>query len=159
MRPVLIPGNLVAAQMRSRSDSQLPQATVELAHSLAPILAEPLPAAAIEWSTAIVTALLAERQPYPRVYTAFAGLLGAVEAAPSARGWAEALARFELLLLAELGYSRAGVALAPASGWEDLLSALELSGGRLLREIPERRRQSLRDSRERLLSRLRKAAA
>ncbi|MEC7933341.1 MAG: DNA repair protein RecO C-terminal domain-containing protein, partial [Pseudomonadota bacterium] len=33
-----------------------------------------------------------------------AGLLDAVEAAPAARGWAVALVRYELLLLAELGF-------------------------------------------------------
>ena len=31
-------------------------------------------------------------------------MLGAIEAAPSARGWAAALVRYELLLLAELGF-------------------------------------------------------
>ena len=59
MRPVLIPGNLVSAQLRSRNELQLPQATIELSHSRAPILGEALPAAAIEWSTALVTAALA----------------------------------------------------------------------------------------------------
>ena len=42
MRPVLIAGNLVAASLSARTDSQLPQATVELTHSRAPLLAEPL---------------------------------------------------------------------------------------------------------------------
>ena len=31
-------------------------------------------------------------------------MLGAIEAAPSARGWAAALVRYELLMLAELGF-------------------------------------------------------
>nr|MBA3578302.1 recombination protein O N-terminal domain-containing protein [Sphingomonas sp.] len=68
MRPVLIPGNVVAVQLRWRNESQLPQAIMELAHSRAPLLSEPLPAAAIEWATALVAAALPERQPYPRVY-------------------------------------------------------------------------------------------
>lgn len=159
MRPVLIPGNLVSAQLRSRTDVQLPQATLELSRSRAPILAEPLPAAAIEWSTALVAAALAERQPFSRVYEAMSGFLDAVEAAPSARGWGEALARFELLLLSELGYGRAAPGLGISPGWADLLRELEQTGKRLLREVPESRRQPLQDSRERLVSRLRKAGS
>lgn len=159
LRPVLIPGNLVSAQLRSRNEVQLPQASLELAHSRAPILAEPLPASAIEWSTALVTAMLAERQPFPRVYEAMAGFLDAVEAAPSARGWGEALARFELLLLSELGYGRVEARLGDSPCWPDLLSALDLSGARLLCELPPGRMQPLRASRERLVSRLRRAAA
>src|SRR5919198_6529197 len=55
MRPVLIPGNVVEAQLSARTETQLPQATVELVHSRAPLLSEPLPAAAIEWA-AVLTA-------------------------------------------------------------------------------------------------------
>ena len=165
IRPILIPGNLVAAQLRSRTDSQLPQAVVELAHSRAPILSEPLPAGAIEWSTALVTAALPERQPYPRLYQAMTGLLEAIEAAPAARGWGAALARFELLLLAELGYGRSRSEL-PAwlrdgrpTDWAEVLAALEMSGDDLFREIFGGRAQSLRDSRARLVDRLRRASA
>lgn len=159
MRPVLIPGNLVSAQIRSRTEVQLPQASLELVHSRAPVLSEPLQAAAIEWSTALVAAALAQRQPYPRIYEGMAGLLDAVEAAPSARGWGVALARFELLLLTELGYGRGAPRVDESPGWVSLLRALELSGARLLRELPPGRKQPLEDSRERLFSRLRKAGA
>lgn len=165
IRPILIPGNLVAAQLRSRTDSQLPQAVVELAHSRAPILSEALPAGAIEWSTALVTAALPERQPYPRLYQAMTGLLEAIEAAPAARGWGAALARFELLLLAELGYGRsrselpAWVGDGRPSDWAEVLAALEISGDDLFRELFGGRAQSLRDSRARLVNRLRRASA
>jgi recombinational DNA repair protein (RecF pathway) len=84
MRPVLIRGNLVSAQLRSRTESQLPQAVIELAHSRAPIFSEPLPAGGIEWATSLVAEALPERQPYPRLYEAMTGLLDAIEAAPSA---------------------------------------------------------------------------
>lgn len=104
MRPVLIAGNLVVARLRSRTDTQLPQAEVELDHSRAPLLAEPLPAAAIDWVTSVTASVLPEGQPYPRIHDALAGLLEAIEAAPSASGWGAALVRFELLLLAELGF-------------------------------------------------------
>ena len=104
MRPVLIPGNLVEAQLSARTETQLPQATLELTHSRGPLLTEPLPAAAIEWVTALTATALPEQQPYPRLYSALGGLLDAIEAATSATGWAGALVRYELLLLAELGF-------------------------------------------------------
>jgi DNA repair protein RecO (recombination protein O) len=104
MRPVLMAGNVVQAQLSARSESQLPQATVELVHSRGPLLSEPLPAAAIEWATVLIATALPEGQPYPRLYETLEGLLDAIEAAPSASGWGAALVRYELLLLAELGF-------------------------------------------------------
>jgi DNA repair protein RecO (recombination protein O) len=104
LRTVLLPGNIVQAEYRARSEDQLAQLTVELVHSRAGLLAEPLAAAAIDWATALTAAALPEGQPYPRLHAALDGLLAAVEAAPSARGWGAALARYELLLLGEMGF-------------------------------------------------------
>lgn len=104
LRPVLMPGNLVHAEFRARTAEQLAGLTVELAHSRAPLFAEPLPAAAIDWACGLTAAALAEGLAHPRLFTALDGVLGAVEAAPAARGWAASLARYELLLLAELGF-------------------------------------------------------
>ncbi len=104
IRPILMAGNIVQAAFRARTEEQLASLTVELAHSRAPLLAEPLPAAAIDWSCALTSAALPEGTPYPALYQALDGLLSAVEAAPAARGWAVALVRYELLLLAELGF-------------------------------------------------------
>ena len=104
MRPVLIAGNFVQASLSARTDTQLPQAAVELVHSRGPLLAEPLPAAAIEWVTVLTATALPEGQPYPRLYEVLDSLLAAVEAAPSAGGWGAAVVRYELLLLAELGF-------------------------------------------------------
>src|SRR6476659_8380761 len=104
MRPVLIAGNVVQAELSARTESQLPQATIELVHSRGPLLSEPLPAAAIEWATVLTATALPEGQAYPRLYEALGGLLDAVEAAPSASGWGAALVRYELLMLSELGF-------------------------------------------------------
>ncbi|MXO50098.1 DNA recombination protein RecO [Erythrobacter gaetbuli] len=104
LRPVVIPGNLVEAEIRSRSDSQLPFARLELAQSRGPWLSEPLPASAIAWVCALTASALPERNPYPSLYAALAALLDAICNAPSARGWAPALASYEILLLRELGY-------------------------------------------------------
>jgi len=104
MRPVLMAGNQVEAQLSARTETQLPHAAVELVHSRGPLLSEPLLAAAIEWATVLTATVLPEGQPYPRVYQALEGLLDAIEAAPSASGWGAALVRYELLVLAELGF-------------------------------------------------------
>lgn len=129
MRPVLIPGNVVEAQLAARTDAQLPHATVELVHSRGPLLSEPLSAAAIEWAAVLTATALPEGQPYPRLYSALEGLLDAIEAAPSAAGWGAALVRYELLLLAELGF---GLDLdrCAVSGANDNLVAVSPKSGR-----------------------------
>jgi DNA repair protein RecO (recombination protein O) len=104
LRPILLPGNLVQAEYRARTDDQLAQLSVELAASRAPLLREALPAAAMEWTTALAATALPEGQPYPRLYEALDGLLAAVEASPSARSWAPSLVLYELFVLAELGF-------------------------------------------------------
>lgn len=104
LRPVLQPANVVRAEWRARSEEQLAALTVELVQSRAALHEAPLPAAAIAWLAALTATTLPEAQAYPRLHDALAGVLDAIEAAPSARGWAGALARYELLLLAELGF-------------------------------------------------------
>jgi DNA repair protein RecO (recombination protein O) len=104
LRAVLLPGNLVQAEYRARTEDQLPHATIELVESRGPLLGEPLAAGAIDWATALTAVALPEGHAYPRLYEALAGLLAAVDAAPNARIWAAALVRYELLLLAELGF-------------------------------------------------------
>lgn len=104
MRPILQPANLVLGEWRSRTEEQLAGLTVELVHSRAPMFGEPLPAAAFEWITALTASTLPEAQAYPHIYAALGGVLAAIESAPAARGWAVAMVRYELLLLAELGF-------------------------------------------------------
>lgn len=104
LRPTLMPGNVVQAEWRARTEDQLAGMTAELVHSRAPLLAEPLPATAIDWACALTATVLPEGQAFPLVHDALDGVLGAIEAAPAARGWAVALARYELLLLTELGF-------------------------------------------------------
>ncbi|SFR79376.1 DNA repair protein RecO [Sphingomonas jatrophae] len=156
LRPVLLPGNIVAADYRARSETQLAALTVELVHSRAPLLAEPLPAAAIDWSTALVAAALPEGQPYPAIHAGLDGLLAAIEAAPAARGWAGGLVRFEALLLSALGYG--GGVPGPIRGWPALFEALRATGDRLARDVLPDRRHAVLAARERLITRLRHAA-
>jgi len=121
IKPVLIAGNVVQAEFRARTEEQLAQLSVELAHSRAPLLAEPLAALAIDWATCLTAAALPEGQAYPEVYDALSGLLDAVEAAPSARVWAAALVRYELLLLERLGFGL-DLSHCVATGTEDELA-------------------------------------
>jgi DNA repair protein RecO (recombination protein O) len=129
MRPVLVPGNLVQARLRSRTEEQLAHAEVELTRSRAPLLTEPLPAAAIEWVTALTATALPEAQPYERLYDALDALLALIEAAPSALGWAGSLVRYELLLLAELGFGL-DLESCAVSGSNDNLVAVSPRSGR-----------------------------
>ncbi|MET0249613.1 MAG: DNA repair protein RecO [Sphingobium sp.] len=199
-RPVLLPGNDLKAEFRARTEEQLASLTVELVHSRAPLLAEPLPAAAIDWACALTAAALPEGQAYRALHQALDGLLGAVEAAPAARGWAAALVRYELLLLAELGFgldltrcaatgaysdfayvsprSAAAVSRAGAAGyedrllplppflltgvpgsWGDVIDGLRLTGFFLERSVLTERRAGVMAARERLVERLKRAAA
>ena len=129
MRAVLVPGNLVQARLRSRTEEQLSHAEIELVHSRAPLLSEPLPASAIDWATALTAAALPEAQPYPRLYDALDALLALIEAAPSALGWASLLVRYELLLLAELGFGL-DLERCAVSGSNDELVAVSPRSGR-----------------------------
>ena len=129
MRPVLVPGNVVEASLSARTEGQLAQATVELVHSRAPLLSEPLSAAAIDWACALTATVLPEGQPYARLHDAFDGLLGAIEAAPAASKWGAALVRYELLLLAELGFGL-DLECCAVSGDDDDLVAVSPRSGR-----------------------------
>jgi DNA repair protein RecO (recombination protein O) len=134
LRPVLIPGNLVDAELRARSDSQLPFLRLELVTSRGPWLGEPLAAAAIGWVTALAATALPERQPFPTLHNALAALLDAICVAPSARGWAPALLSFEVLLLRELGYDT-GLIRPDGLDWFALLDAFDRAG-RVLARYP-----------------------
>jgi len=165
MRPVLQPANCVLGEWRARTEEQLAGLTVELVHSRAPLFAEPLPAAALEWVTTLAAVALPEGQPYPRLHAALDGVIAAIEAAPAARGWAVALVRYELLLLAELGYGleredMPGIMRSGADyAWPEILAALRTSGAALERDILTDRRAEVLAARARLVDRLQRAVA
>ena len=133
LRPVLQPTNLVLGQWRARTEGALPGLTVELIASRAPLFAEPLAAAALDWASALSAAALPDGQPFPRLYAALDGVIGAVEAAPAARGWATALVRYELLMLAELGFGLDLAQCVATGTTEDLAYVSPKSGGAVSR--------------------------
>ncbi len=156
LRPVLVPGNTVQAEFRARTEDQLPHLSVELAHSRAFLLSEPLAAAAIEWACALTATALPEGQPYPRLYEGLDGLLAAVEAAPSARGWSTALIGYELLILGETGFGQARPPLG--DDWPAIREGLKRTGFYLERDLLTGRQAEVLAARERLIERLKRIA-
>ena len=154
MRPILIAGNSVAAEFRARSEDQLASLTVEMAHSRAGLMGEPLAAAAVDWVTALTATALPEGQPYPVIHSALDGLLTAIELGGVARAWAVAIVRYETLLLAHLGY---GDDLEPTT---ELFAALRRNRDALTDHVVQGPRSAgLLAVRERLVERLHRAIA
>ena len=157
LRPLLIPGNALDAEIQAkgdgRGDGRLPSIRIELVTSRGPWLTEPLASAAIAWASALTAAALPEGHPYPALYHALAALLDAVCHAPSARGWARALAGYEALLLHEAGYGDA--AMPPADEpWPDLLARLDRTGRAIGEHLLADRTRTAMATREILLDRL-----
>ncbi|MBS0482766.1 MAG: recombination protein O N-terminal domain-containing protein [Proteobacteria bacterium] len=153
LRPVIVPGNVVEAQVRSRSDTQLPFARLELLVSRGPWLNEPLAAAALNWATALSAAALPERQPYPALFAALGALLDAICHAPSARGWLPGMLTFEALLLRELGYGGGNPPAAAGSATEQL-AAFDQLGRQLERYLLADRQGDVMGARALLRERL-----
>lgn len=153
LRPVLIPGNVIKGDWRVKVSGQLAALVVEPLHSRAHLLSEPLAIAAIDWVTALTAATLPEAYPYPRLHSALDGVLSAIELAPAARVWARAVARYETLLLAELGYAEeVEIKGAP-------VAMMAQNRERLVAYVLGERRADVMAARERLVDRLKRAVA
>ena len=162
LRPVLVPGNLVHAEYRARTEEQLPHLTVELVHSRAFLLSEPLASAGIEWACALTATALPEGQPYPRLFEGLEGLLGAIEGAPCARGWAAVLVSYEYLVLGQTGFgldqAPPGLARILDGGWPEIRDGLRRTGHSLERDLLTGRQAEVLAARERLIERLKRMA-
>jgi len=101
--PALQPGNVVHAGWKARLAEQLGFfQPLELTQPHAGrVLDDAVALAAIASSIALVRGATAERQAYPALYDALAIVLGAL---PEAELWPALYARFELGLLAQVGY-------------------------------------------------------
>lgn len=156
LRPLLVPGNLLEAQILARSGSQLPSARVELVESRGPWLTEPLAAAGIDWVCALTAASLPEGHPYPALHQALGATLDAICHAPSARGWALALAAYEALLLRELGYALSEAGKPEVMEWPALLDRLRRTGAAIESRLLAERRRDVMGARAILLDRLKR---
>lgn len=104
--PVFQPGNRIAARWRARLDDQLGTLTGELVlgHA-ARLLADADRLAAMVAAAAVAEAALPEREPHPRTFDGFADLLTHLDGdGKDGGGWAPAYVRWEVDLLAELGF-------------------------------------------------------
>lgn len=100
LRPVLQPGNTLRVTWRARLDEHLGAFTVEPLRERAAVL---MATAAATFGIQLVGVhlrLLPERDPHPRLFDALAVIVDALD---EKRIAAELMARFELLLLDELG--------------------------------------------------------
>ena len=156
LRPVLIPGNTLAVELRARGNTQLQSARVELVTSRAPWLSEPLPAAGIGWATSLAAATLPDGHPYPAIHSALGAVLDAICHAPSARGWSRVLAGYEAVLLREVGYGTAPMPPGEES-WPDLLARLDRQGTTIgARLLTSRAQHQIMAARAMLIDRLRR---
>lgn len=103
LRPVLQPGNGVALSLRSRVDTQLAAATIELTAARAALATSAAGLAALTWLTGLTATALAEAVPHPALYRALAAVIDAIAAGAGPLVLGEAVVRYEHLLLAELG--------------------------------------------------------
>src|SRR5580700_5921375 len=101
MRPVLQPGNSVQATWRARLDQHLGYFTVEGLQLRAASFLEQAHAVYGVSHLAALCRLLPERDPHPNVHDAFVAIVSALDDRIAV---AVGVARFELQLLAELGF-------------------------------------------------------
>lgn len=156
MRAVMVPGNRVAIELTTRSASQLPFARLELEHSRAALMTEPLPAAAIQWVCGLTASALPERNAYLGLYDALDGLLDAIALAPSARGWVSGLIAYETMLLRELGYG--GGQPDNLGDWPAQMNALAALGPLLAHYLLAGRKGDVMAARTQLTERLARIA-
>ena len=125
LRGVLQPGNLLSATWRARLEEHLGAYTVEPLHSCAVLYDLSGPLAALTAATALVEAALPERAPHPELYRSLAVLLDALERPD----WAESYVRWELFLLADLGFGL-DLESCAATGTNDGLAWVSPKSGR-----------------------------
>lgn len=157
LRPVLIPTNIVRAELRARTADQLADMSVELVHSRGQLLGEALAASALEWCATLTACALPEEHPYPELFQSLDAVCSAIEAAPGARGWAGALAAYEVLLLRTLGYG--ATATGVPDDWPETFALLNSTHAQLGRHLFQGRTNDVLAARVRLIERLKRAVA
>jgi DNA repair protein RecO (recombination protein O) len=117
LKGVLQPGNRIAAGWRARLEDHLGTLTVEpVASHAAALMMDPGRLAALSSALALVEAGLPEREAHPHVFESLAALMVALEG----EGWAETYVRWEVGLLADLGFGLDLSACAATGVTEDL---------------------------------------
>lgn len=124
------PGNLLAAHWRARLSEHLGNFRCELiAGSAAAMLDNGGKLAALSAASALTEATLPEREPHADVFGGLSALIGALGAARADADWAPAYVRFELGLLAALGFGL-DLESCAATGTNDNLAYVSPKSGR-----------------------------
>jgi len=126
LRPVLQPGNSIQATWRARLDEHLGNYAVEGLRSRAAVFLGASHAVYGVTHLAALCRLLPERDPHATVYAALEAILDRMA---EGEGVAVAAARFELMLLAELGFGL-DLASCAATGQEHDLAYVSPRSGR-----------------------------
>jgi len=99
------PGNRVTAEWRARLAEHLGNYVCELAQGhAAAVLDEPLKLAALTAACAVAEVSLPEREPHPRVHDGLLALLDAMAMPDIGDAWIAGYVRWEIGVLADLGY-------------------------------------------------------
>lgn len=116
-RAVVQPGNEVAAAWRARLPAHLGTFVLELARPRAALVLEDAKRLAGLCAAAeVLDAALPEREPHPEAFVRLRTLLDDIEAGDD--GWHAAYARWELALLAEIGFGLDVSAAGGPGDWE-----------------------------------------
>lgn len=125
LKGALQPGNRIAVDWRARLEEHLGTMTVEPVHGYAAyLLAESGKLLAMNAALAVVEAALPEREPHPDLFDSLDALMIALDGPQ----WAETYARWEVGLLAELGFGLDLTACAATGVTDDLRYVSPKSG-------------------------------
>ncbi|MEA2779570.1 MAG: repair protein RecO [Rhodospirillaceae bacterium] len=123
------PGNRLRALWRARLVEHLGHFSCEaLSPTAAALLDDPLRLAALTSAAALAETALPEREPHPRAYDGFAGLIHALLSPADTIDWAARYVFWELDLLAELGFGLDLGRCAVSGETEDLTFVSPASG-------------------------------
>lgn len=122
-------GNRVTAEWRARLAEHLGNYACELLQGhAATALDDPLRLAGLAAACAVAEASLPEREPHPRVHDALVALLDAISDPELGDAWVAAYVRWEIGVLADLGYGLDLESCAATGGNDDLAYVSPRSG-------------------------------
>ena len=123
---MLQPGSRLQLRWRARRDDQLGTFAAEPLRARAGLLGDPLGLAGLNAVCALLTFVLPERDPHPRLADETEALLDAMEAGED---WAERYLHWEMRLLAEMGFGL-DLASCAVTGARDGLAYVSPRSGR-----------------------------
>lgn len=121
LRPLLQLGNRLAARFSARADGTMPRVALEAVAQRAALAGGALPLAALDWLCSLTAAVLPEGDPHPALFTALDALTAGIAAGADGVALGEGLVRYELLLLAELGFGLDLTSCAATGSRDDLV--------------------------------------